>query len=225
MNLLRSPLTVEDFVAHWIGVGAALDPASSDPCAPASISAASAHQALIEAWQEPHRAYHTLAHLAACLQAFDALADRFADRHGAALALWYHDAVYDTRRSDNEARSAELARGHLGSAGARPDTIAHIEALIDATRHADEPDDEDARLLVDIDLGILSVSPDQYTAYEAQIRQEYAWVPDAVFRTTRAGLLRRFLEAPIYRTAPFADREAAARRNLTWAIARLEGAR
>ena len=37
------------------------------------------------------------------------------------LAVWYHDAVYDSRASDNEERSAELARHELRSLNIAPD--------------------------------------------------------------------------------------------------------
>ena len=203
-------LELGQFARAWAGLGAG--PGAADP-----------HAALLAAWSEPHRAYHTLDHLKACLAGLEGVT--FADPDAVAIALWYHDAVYDTTRADNEAASAALARAHLSAAGAPEAAIARVEALIDATRHAAEPgpDDRDARLLVDIDLGVLGAGPERYARYEAEIRREYAWVPAAWFRARRAELLRGFLARPrVYTTPEFAAREAPARANLAWAIARLE---
>ncbi|MFN7145728.1 MAG: N-methyl-D-aspartate receptor NMDAR2C subunit [Myxococcota bacterium] len=206
------PTGLSAFTAHWTGLGA-------DPGA-----AAAAHADVLARWGEPHRAYHDRAHLAACLAAFGSVRALTTDPDAVAIALWYHDAVYDPRGHDNEGESAALARRHLGPAGARPDAVARVVGLIDATRHAAVPADDDARLLVDIDLGVLGAPPDRYARYEEEIRREYAWVPADVFRAKRAEILRGFLARPrIYATAAFADREAAARANLAWAIARLGG--
>ena len=51
------------------------------------------YDALLARYSEPRRRYHTLQHLAECFAAFDV-----------ELALWFHDAIYNTRRSDNEQR-------------------------------------------------------------------------------------------------------------------------
>ena len=58
----------------------------------------------------------------------------------------------------------------------------------------------------------------------SEVRAEYAWVDDAVFRGRRRDVLTGFLARPtIYATAHFrALLEAAARTNLERSIARLE---
>ena len=78
-------------------------------------------------------------------------------------------------------------------------------------------------LLVDIDLAILGAAPARFDEYERQIRDEYGFVPEAVFREKRAGILRGFLERPaLFSTPALAARfEAAARANLADALARL----
>jgi predicted metal-dependent HD superfamily phosphohydrolase len=93
-----------------------------------------------------------------------------------------------------------------------------------ATRHAALPETLDEELLVDIDLAILGAPQERFAQYEAQVRAEYAWVDDAVFRGRRRDVLTGFLARPtIYATAHFrALLEAAARTNLERSIARLE---
>ena len=111
--------------------------------------------ALLARWAEPHRRYHTPQHLHECLALFER--DRALAEHPGevAIALWFHDAVYDTARHDNEAASADWASRVLLQAGAAPDVAARVHALIMATRHSEVPATADAKLLVDIDLAIL----------------------------------------------------------------------
>ncbi len=175
---------------------------------------------LLACYREPQRHYHTLQHLGECLAAFDearALAHR---PHEVELALWFHDAIYELKRSDNEARSADWAREALVEAGVDAAAADRVHALIMATRHDAVPKDADAQLLVDVDLGILGATPDRFAEYEDQIRSEYAFVPGWLFRHKRREILRGFLDRPrLYSTPHFHDRlEARARENLARAV-------
>src|SRR4051812_25326408 len=58
------------------------------------------------AYAEPHRHYHTLAHIEAVLSGFDSHRQSFEDPDVAELALFYHDVIYDPSRQDNEVQSA-----------------------------------------------------------------------------------------------------------------------
>ena len=180
-------------------------------------------ESLLARWAEPHRRYHTPQHLAECLALFDR--DRALAAHPGevATALWFHDAIYDTSRHDNEAASADWAARVLRDAGADAAAAGRVHALILATRHSEVPTTPDAALLVDIDLAILGAEAVRFAEYERQIRDEYGFVPEAVFRHKRAEILRGFLARPaLFSTPACADRfEAAARANLVRAIARL----
>jgi predicted metal-dependent HD superfamily phosphohydrolase len=181
-------------------------------------------QAVIQAYSEPHRRYHTLAHLQDCLQQFDtacALAMRPAEVEA---ALWFHDAIYDPRSSENEARSAQWAQEALRDAGTSAEIAQHVADLVLVTRHNARPVGADACVLVDIDLSILGRAPEEFDAYECQIREEYAWVPEPIFRQKRADILQSFLtRRVIYETSLFQSRyEAQARQNLARSIARLQ---
>jgi predicted metal-dependent HD superfamily phosphohydrolase len=167
---------------------------------------------------EPHRAYHTLDHVLACLADAASVRDALAQPALVELALWYHDAVYDPRRDDNEAASAALAVDRLSTLDATQ--AQRVGALVLVTRHPSRPVDEDAKHVVDIDLAILGASPSRFDAYEAAIRTEYAFVQASVYRQRRRALLESFLACDrIYLTDRFRDRlEATARRNLARSI-------
>lgn len=178
---------------------------------------------LVDCYREPHRRYHTLAHLHACLQWLQPVLDQAEHPGEVALALWFHDAVYRFDRDDNELRSADWAQHELAAAGAASIVVERVHALVMATRHAALPTTADEQLLVDIDLSILGAKTATFDDYEGQIRAEYAWVEDALFRRKRVAVLRTFLARDcIFRTAHFRLRlEQQARDNLQRSISRL----
>ncbi len=183
-------------------------------------------QLLRDSYSQPHRAYHNLTHITECLAHLDSVMGIInPPRVGTSieLALWFHDAVYDTHRHDNEEASAALADHHLEHAGAPPALRAQVSRLILATKHSATPVDEDSRWIVDIDLAILGADAARFEQYEEQIRQEYDWVPSDAFREGRAAVLRKFLEREaIYGTPEFHARlENAARQNLQRSLAAL----
>lgn len=181
-------------------------------------------QAVIQAYSEPHRRYHTLAHLQDCLQQFDTACSLAMRPAEVEAALWFHDAIYDPRSSENEARSAQWAQDALRDAGAAAEITQRVVDLVLVTRHNTRPVGADACVLVDIDLSILGRAPEEFDAYECQIREEYAWVPEPIFRQRRADILQSFLtRSVIYETSLFQSRyEAQARQNLAHSIARLQ---
>jgi predicted metal-dependent HD superfamily phosphohydrolase len=182
---------------------------------------------LSAAWSEPHRHYHTLQHLGECLANFETL--RHLPEHplDVQLALWFHDAIYDVTRHDNEARSAEWARQEILAAGLSAAMADSVEKLIMATCHNAEPAGIDAKVLVDIDLWILGTLPARFEEYEQQVRKEYAHVPDEAFRLGRLAILQQFQARPrLFNTEAFFTRyEPQARSNLQHSITTLLGSR
>jgi predicted metal-dependent HD superfamily phosphohydrolase len=175
------------------------------------------------AYAEKHRRYHTSDHINHCLAELDGVRDDAERPDEVELALWFHDAIYATRASDNEKRSADWAADFLAEGGAEEATIERVRALIMATTHDAAPSDPDAMLLVDVDLSILGADRETYGRFEDNVRKEYSWVPGPLFRRTRAKILQSFLDRPsVYGTARMRERlEDAARENLREAIARL----
>lgn len=175
-------------------------------------------------YAEPQRHYHSLAHVEALqrwLAQYRALA-----RQPALIeaAIWFHDAVYDTRRQDNEARSAAMASEELGALGWPPVAAERVATLVLATQHhRAEASDTDAWLFLDLDLSVLGQSTARYTAYADAVRAEYAWVEDGAYRSGRARVLQGFLARDrLYRTPVLHDAwEAPARFNLGAELAEL----
>jgi predicted metal-dependent HD superfamily phosphohydrolase len=171
-----------------------------------------------------------LTHLAAVLDAVDALAEQ-SDPPGPAddvdavrLAAWFHDAVYAPDRSENEERSARLAERVLPEAGVPAPLVAETARLVRlTTAHDADPGDRNGELLCDADLAVLGGTEAAYAAYAAAVREEYGFVPDPDFRAGRAAVLRQLLALPaLFRgTAARTAYDAAARRNMAAELDRL----
>ena len=176
-------------------------------------------------YSEPHRHYHTHQHLAECFQKVQDIISLAEHPAEVKVGLWFHDVIYDTRRHDNEERSADWARNAAREWGASAESAQRIYDLVMFTCHAAEPVGIDAQVLVDADLSILGAPRARFLEYEAQVRSEYGWVPDAMFRPARAKILKEFLgRTHLFCTAHFRERyEAQARRNLQRSLVHLEG--
>jgi predicted metal-dependent HD superfamily phosphohydrolase len=194
----------------------------------AALGAKSADEALlrdlIARYSEPHRKYHTLQHLQECFEKLGQLRALARKPEEIELALWFHDAIYDTKRKDNEEKSAQWARSTVLEAGLPAPVGDRVYELVMVTRHNAVPADVDQQVLVDVDLSILGASPDRFDEYELQVRQEYSWVPGPLFRRERRKVLEDFLKRrTIFQTKQFIGAyEAQARANLPRSIAKLK---
>ena len=180
---------------------------------------------LIARYSDSARRYHTTHHLSECFARLDEARSAAQRIHEIELALWFHDAVYDVRRQDNEERSAAWGREAALRIGVPAPAADRIHALIMATKHDGMPGTADEKLMIDVDLAILGASVDRFDEYERQVREEYAWVPGWLFRRKRREILTAFLSRPqIFNTDHFiAAYETPARANLTRSIAALGG--
>lgn len=170
--------------------------------------------ALVAAWSEPHRRYHDLAHLAAVLGLVGELGT--GDLTAVRLAAWYHDAVYDPQRSDNEEVSAQRARAGLRGL-VDDDLLTEVERLVRLTAgHDAAPDDGNGAVLCDADLAVLAGPPDAYATYASAIRTEYGHLSDEEFTVGRIAVLEHLLSLPVlYRTPAAQPWTATARANVT----------
>lgn len=170
---------------------------------------------LIAAYSEKQRAYHTIQHLYECLVLVETIRSELNDSNAVALALWFHDAVYDPQAKDNELKSAELFEQYLAQ-DLQIDHIQKIKRWIAATQKHELTDELDLQFLLDIDLSILAASTERFAEYEQQIQQEYAWVDPDVYSIKRIEVLTHFYQIePLYQTEYFQQNfEQKAKQNL-----------
>ena len=106
------------------------------PYAPDTARATEVWQQLCTLHDEPHRAYHNFSHINALLLMAEDLRERrrMSDATVVAFAIWFHDAVYQPRRDDNEARSADLAIKSLAALNVPAEVNERVCDLILATQ-------------------------------------------------------------------------------------------
>ena len=186
---------------------------------------------LMTEWSEPHRHHHDQPHLRECLALWTRWREHSPRAGEVALALWFHDAIYDPQAGSNELNSTAWAARSLVCAGADSDTAQRVHDLVMATQHGTTQEtapaatgsSPDARLLVDIDLSILGSPAERFEGYDQDVRKEYTWVPGFRYREARAQVLQSFLDRPrlYYGEAAVALLESQARINLAAALSRL----
>ncbi|MDQ3800601.1 MAG: hypothetical protein M3384_14225 [Acidobacteriota bacterium] len=172
---------------------------------------------LLERYSEKHRYYHNLNHVKALLVSAEDLSENISDYDCVRLTIWFHDAIYDPQRKDNEIESAELAVERLSRLGLPKDKVQKVERMILATeRHVAKGLDDDGKLFLDLDLSILGADERNYREYSRAVRLEYSHVPEALYRESRKKILENFARREfIYFTGEMRSRfEAAARLNI-----------
>lgn len=190
-------------------------------------SGAEVRDRLVAAYSDPSRGYHDLRHLTEVCTRLDELAagGTAFDRTSVLLAAWFHDGVYDGRPGAEE-RSARWAEESLAALGVAAATAAEVARLVRLTEtHRPADDDANGCALSDADLAILAAPEERYAEYAADVRREYAHVPDEAFRAGRAAILRDLLAKPhLFHTAYAREHwEASARVNVEREVAALEG--
>ena len=163
---------------------------------------------------EPDRRFHNLHHIHDCLHRLDEIASLLSDRDAVEVALWFHDAVYDPRGSDNERRSAELFLAR--SNGANPVFRRRVCGLILATCHQGSAHTNDRRFIEDIDLAGFAAPWEEFMREGALLREEFAALTDAQYYAGQVCFLERLKQRPwFFATDYFRDRyEAKAQENL-----------
>ena len=166
-----------------------------------------------EAYNKNQLAYHNLTHIADCLRKFRDSNHLAQDPLAIEVAIWFHDIIYDPKASDNEEQSACVAKSFLLDS-----PLAHkvFELILD-TSHHQEPQNNDGKLICDIDLSILGSDTEDYLAYAKAIREEYSWVSSTDYTRGRSKVLENFLSRERIYSLPFFEEkyEQQARSNLS----------
>ena len=180
---------------------------------------------LLDRYQQASRRYHDTRHLFEVIGHLDELRSSADDPQAVELAGWFHDAVYDPARTDNEDASARFAEDALPAYEVEQTTVAQVARLVRLTAlHDPAPDDGDGAVLCDADLAILAAEQVRYAEYVHDVRAEYHRVTDQMFRERRAAILRGLLQRPtVFHTAEAVRRwEEKARRNIEGELQGLE---
>ncbi|BCE01195.1 dephospho-CoA kinase [Marinicellulosiphila megalodicopiae] len=129
---------------------------------------------LMNHYSESHRTYHNIGHLVELFEYFEQYKYKLNDPTSVAMALFFHDVIYDVSSSSNEKNSTIYARKALKKLNVDVKIIDRVEALINMTASHDVTDnDEDSKLFLDMDMAILGVSNTQYIKYCKAVECEY----------------------------------------------------
>ena len=167
-------------------------------------------KSLLQAWEQPHRAYHHSGHLSQMLTDLDRL---YAHRTQGStplaliLAAWFHDAVYEGAPGEDERRSEQLASASLESLVTAGLLTGHelqmVSLLVRATATHELPESADLpagyepadiELFLDADMAILAADSAHYRRYLRGVRSEYSHFDDEAFRAGRTTFLRSILD-------------------------------
>ena len=198
---------MEDLLQSWAGLISRL---TDDP------DGVRIGRRLLASWSQPHRSYHSIAHLRDILGHVEELAGLADEVDAVRMAAWYHDAEYDGLPDDEE-RSAQRAELELSALGVAPRVVDDVARLVRMTvTHDPALGDHNAEVLSDADLAPLALPWEQYRRNSVAIRTEYPHIPDDAFCKGRTQVLLTLLDSPaIFRTVIGAQRwEGPARENL-----------
>lgn len=177
-------------------------------------------------YSEAGRYYHTHIHLDNMTRQLLAVKDQIKDWPALMLAVAYHDIVYDVMSHENEENSAILAYERLGRLGLAESVKENCRKQILATKTHQQSLQTDTNFLLDADLSILGSDELTYNSYTEQIRAEYSYYPDPVYRPARKKVLIGFLaRTAIFQTNYFQHKyESGARTNILKEIGSMDTA-
>lgn len=166
------------------------------------------------AYSATGRHYHTLQHLC---EVYEALETFYGPKIPAAslFALFYHDLIYSTLRTDNEKQSADYAFAKISNWHIAPEVAELVRNMIIATAsHMSE--DAETIIFLDADMAILGSEENKYQNYTSRVRQEFGIYPDLLYNRGRKKFVEGTLKREhIFLTAFFREKyEAQARINL-----------
>jgi predicted metal-dependent HD superfamily phosphohydrolase len=187
--------------------------------------AESTYDVLSAGYTQSSRHYHTLGHIQACLSIMDQHVPKDEWTNHVEMAVWWHDFVYVPGRPDNEWESTLAMHKHGRAMKLHELFIGQVAEMIPVTAHnvSLEGKPDRFKYLIDVDLSILGASEDIFDTYEDEIRKEYIFAPETVYRQRRAQILQTFLDRPfIYETELFRGHyEGLARENLKRSLKKL----
>lgn len=162
------------------------------------------------------RHYHSLKHLSDLYDQLISVKSEIKRWDMVLFTLFYHDIIYNSTKSNNEEKSAELARKRMLEIGLPESDAAHCFNQILATKSHNISENHDTNIFTDADLSILGRDWEVYDQYCQNVRKEYSIFPNIIYRRGRKKVLKHFLSMErIFKTEPFYEKyEEAARKNM-----------
>jgi predicted metal-dependent HD superfamily phosphohydrolase len=186
---------------------------------------------ILAAYNEEHRYYHNLSHLAYVLEHVEKLTALTNTPAGATqqhpltavrFAAFFHDIIYDITATDNEENSARMVEKILPEMGGTHEFVAEVARLVRLTdTHAVADGDITGAWLSDSDLIILAETPGNYAESVQEIRREYANIPEEIWQLKRIEMLQTFLAQPLFHLPNQEEAEERAHANIKSELAAL----
>jgi predicted metal-dependent HD superfamily phosphohydrolase len=151
----------------------------------------SALEFLEQAYQEPGRHYHTWDHISNMIERLIALETPKEWERRLLTAAFYHDAVYDVKRNDNEERSLLACLDDMGAM--MPLDVQALSAYILSTKNHKPYMVDYCTEFLNADLEILASPPEEYGRYVANLRKEYSCYSEKDWIRGRSNFLIRYL--------------------------------
>ena len=170
-----------------------------------------------KSYTQPGRHYHNLLHLEKMHVQLSNVRNQISDWQTIVFSFAYHDIIYNPLKKNNEEKSAALAIKRMTELRVSPQQIEKCRLQILATKSHQLSSDVDTNLFTDADLSILGTDPTSYLEYTSQIRKEYSYFPDMIYKPGRKKVLLHFLSMEhIFKTDYFRNNfENKARANIT----------
>ena len=108
---------------------------------------------LEKAYPQKNRYYHNLSHLENMMLSFTKYQSEIQMKNEVRYAIFYHDIVYNAKKTDNELKSAEFALSIIPKEATINRTL--VFDMIVATKQHEYNVNEDTNWLIDFDLEIL----------------------------------------------------------------------
>jgi predicted metal-dependent HD superfamily phosphohydrolase len=156
-------------------------------------------------WSEPHRYYHNTTHLVNIIHDIETnmwfKGLTASEKRALMIAAFYHDAIYNPKKDDNEERSVKLFLRDFGGTDIR--MIDAVCGLIMVTKYRKRPGTKLKKIFWDADNAGFKKGFDWLMKTEKLIQKEYSYLPKEKFREGKI----KFLETNIGLFGDKADKD------------------
>jgi len=169
---------------------------------------------IVEQYTHPDRHYHTITHLLDALRHAWQIAGYQKDIRLVELGIFFHDFIYDPRRSDNEECSAEVAWKALSEMDFTDRVISPVRRYIEVTK-THKPMSWEEAVICDADTAILASSSETYWEYAEGVELEYFHLTEDEWLAGRSDWVSKMLEREeLYNTEVMYQKTPMAKENL-----------